>query len=118
MALSTYHLFDFVIMLHKQQKNVEAESGNGARQRRVAAPKTEGGECWGGGRGRALELVLHAICIGQCSHRVSGGVGFICDANHSYQFEAAKKRLTCATQQGGQRGQEKGQKTSLGLCTF
>lgn len=72
MALSTYHLFDFVIMLHKQQKNVEAESGNGARQRRVAAPKTEGGECWGGGRGRALELVLHAICIGQCSHRVSG----------------------------------------------
>lgn len=31
-------------MLHKQQKNVEAESGNGARQRRVAAPKTGRGE--------------------------------------------------------------------------
>lgn len=63
------------------------------------------------GNGARLEptLVLHAICIGQCSHRVSGGL--ICAANLSYQFELfakpSQKRLTCERETGPETGRNR-----------
>lgn len=84
-ALSTYHLFDFVIMLHKQWKL----GGNGARRRGRVKGQSEEEEEELDQAQLQLEL-LHAIaiCIGQCvhTHRVCQrrrrrelGLRFICD---------------------------------------